>query len=71
MIQLLNSFIDRVLSKILPLFGLLKNRWCLAIVDKKFKIKRIIFPPKNFFWADLFLLSLRTKTMYFLKVIHI
>ena len=67
MIQLLNSFISRVFNKILYLFGFLKNRWCLAIVDKKFKIKKIIVPPKNFFWADPFFIKFKNKNYVFFE----
>ena len=49
MIQLTVSYIERLFTKILYIFGILKNRWCLAIVDKKFQIKKVIKPPKNFF----------------------
>ena len=67
MIQLLNSLINRIFNKILYLLGYLKNRWCLAIVNEKFKIKEIIIPPKNFFWADPFFIKFKNKKYVFFE----
>ena len=69
--RLYNTFINTLFSKILFFFGILKDRWCLAIVDNKFKIKKIITPPKNFSGQILSLLIIKIKNMYFLKAIHI
>ena len=67
MIQLTVSYIERLFTKILYIFGILKNRWCLAIVDKKFQIKKVIKPPKNFFWADPFHFKYKNKNYVFFE----
>ena len=66
---LLNFLINRIITKILFIFGILKDRWCLAIVNRNFKIKKIIKPPKNYFWADPFYFNYKNKNFIFLKVI--
>ena len=65
--RLYNTFINTLFSKILFFFGILKDRWCLAIVDNKFKIKKIITPPKNFFWADPFFINYKNKKYVFFE----
>jgi hypothetical protein len=65
--QLIQSFINRFFVKILYFSGVLKNRWSLAIVDKSFKIVKIINPPKNFFWADPFVFKYKKKNYIFFE----
>lgn len=59
------TFIDRIITKMLQILGILKNRWCLAIVNKNFSIEKIIKPPKNFFWADPFFFKYKNKEYVF------
>lgn len=56
---------NRIIVKILQILGILKNRWCLAIVNKNFLIQKIIIPPKNFFWADPFFFKHKNKKYVF------
>ena len=65
--QLIISYIERLFTKILYIFGILKNRWCLAIIDKKFQIIKIIKPPKNYFWADPFHFRYKNKNYVFFE----
>ena len=63
--QLLISLIDRIIKKILFFLGILKDRWCLAVIDQHFKIKKILYPPKGFFWADPFFFKNNNKEYVF------
>lgn len=65
--QIIISFINRFFTKLLYLFGVLKNRWCLGVIDENFKIKKIIIPPKGFFWADPFYIKYKNKNYIFFE----
>ena len=64
---MLNNLIKRLITKSLFLLGIIKDRWCLAIVDNRFKIKKIFYPPKNFFWADPFFFNYKKKKFIFFE----
>ena len=59
------NIVNRIIVKVLQILGILKNRWCLAIVNKNFLIQKVIMPPKNFFWADPFFFNHRNKKYVF------
>lgn len=65
--HIIRTVLQNILAKILFSIGIIKNRWCLAIVNQDFEIQKIFYPPKNFFWADPFFFSYKKKKYIFFE----
>ena len=63
----ISILLQNLFAKILFHIGIIKDRWCLAIVNQDFKIQKIFYPPKNFFWADPFFFLFKKKKYVFFE----